>query len=153
MKTMIVATLTAGLVAAPMAMASGTIDDSTRALQIGSDHGISHFQSIELDNDDDNYLEIEGWVDEQWFVELDVRRDGTIRKEERRKRMDGPWGMTVEDATRYIEASAREGMTRVEELKIDASGHVEVEGDDDQGELEVNFRSGDSANATVERDS
>lgn len=157
MKAVIFATLatglTAGLAVVPFAMATGSIEEAKRALQIGSDHGITHFYSIELDDDDSNHLEIEGWIDEQWFVALDVNRAGTILKEERRRRIDGPWGMSAADATHYIDASVAQGMTRIEELKIDTSGHVEVEGEDAQGELEVNFSSTQPESISIERDS
>lgn len=145
MKTLITTTLAASLVAAPMAFASGTVDDVKRAVQIGSDYGITHFHSIELedDHDDNGSMEIEGWVDGEWFVEIDVYRDGSIRKEERRKRADGPWGISSGEVLDYLDASVNQGMSRVEEIKAEANGDIEVEGNNANGrELEIDYRTG-----------
>ncbi len=145
MKMITVTALAAALIVAPLAQASGTIDDARRAVQIGSDYGISHFHSVELEDDhsDDGSMEIEGWVDGEWYVELDVNSDGSIRKEERRKRKDGPWGMSSAETLGYIDASADQGMSRIEEIQVSANGEIEVEGDNADGrELEIDFRTG-----------
>ncbi|WP_100638326.1 hypothetical protein [Marinobacter salexigens] len=155
MKTLIASALAASLVGAPLAFASGTIDDAKRAIQIGSDYGISHFSSIELedDRDDDGSMEIEGWVDGEWYVELDVNSDGSIRKEERRKRTDGPWGLSAAEASDYIDASVNQGMSRIEEINSNARGDIEVEGDNADGqELEIDFRTGSLEPTKVDRD-
>ncbi|MDO6822819.1 hypothetical protein [Marinobacter sp. 1_MG-2023] len=155
MKTLIATALAASLVAAPQAFASGTIDDAKRAVQIGSDYGISHFHSIELedDRDDDGSMEIEGWVDNEWFVEIDVNNDGSIKKEERRKRADGPWGLSAAEVADYIDASVKQGMSRVEEIQINSRGEIEVEGDNADGqELEIDYRSGNMEPTRVDRD-
>ncbi|MBK1850467.1 hypothetical protein FE845_03890 [Marinobacter sp. 1-4A] len=155
MKTLIATALTASLVTAPLAFASGTVDDAKRAIQIGSDYGISHFHSIELedDRDDDGRMEIEGWVDGQWYVELDIDSDGTIQKEERRKRNDGPWGLTAADVEKYIDASAKQGINRIEDIKINAKGEIEVEGDNAEGqELEIDYHAGSMEPTRVDKD-
>ncbi|WP_417513098.1 hypothetical protein [Marinobacter sp.] len=155
MKTLIATALAASLVAAPQAFASGTIDDAKRAIQIGSDYGISHFHSIELEDDrnDDGSMEIEGWVDKDWYVEIDVNNDGSIRKEQRRKRADGPWGLSATQAADYIDASVQQGMSRIEEIKINTKGDIEVEGDNADGqELEIDYRSGSMEPIRVDRD-
>ena len=155
MKTLIATALTASLVTAPLAFASGTVDDAKRAIQIGSDYGISHFHSIELedDRDDDGSMEIEGWVDKEWYVEIDVNSDGSIRKEERRKRVDGPWGLSAAEAADYIDASVKQGMSRIEEIQINTRGDIEVEGDNAEGqELEIDYRSGSMEPTKVDRD-
>lgn len=155
MKTLIATALTASLVTAPLAFASGTVDDAKRAIQIGSDYGISHFHSIELEDDRDDVgsMEIEGWVDGQWYVELDIDSDGTIQKEERRKRNDGPWGLTAADVEKYIDASAKRGINRMEDIKINAKGEIEVEGDNAEGqELEIDFHTGSMEPTRVDKD-
>ncbi|MGO1749156.1 MAG: hypothetical protein ACTHZR_02645 [Marinobacter sp.] len=155
MKMIIATALAAGLAAAPLAQASGTIDDAKRAVQIGSDYGITHFHSIELEDDrnDDGSMEIEGWLDSEWYVEIDVNNDGSIRKEERRKRTDGPWGLSSADTLDYIDASVNQGMSRIEEIQADANGDIEVEGDNADGqELEVEFRTGSMEPTRVDKD-
>ncbi|WP_417538563.1 hypothetical protein [Marinobacter sp.] len=155
MKKLIASVLAASLVAAPLVFASGTIDDAKRAIQIGSDYGISHFHSIELEDDrnDDGNMEIGGWVDGEWFVELDVSSDGTIQKEERRKRTDGPWGLSAAEVSDYIDASMNQGMSRIEEISINAKGDIEVEGDNADGyELEIDFRNGSLEPTKIDKD-
>lgn len=153
MKMIVATTLAGALLAAPLAHASGSIDEARQAVDIGADYGITHVRSIELEDDDDDRMEIEGWVDNDWSVELDVNGDGSIRKEERRKHSDGPWGLSAADVRNYIDASTEAGMTRIEEIKVNASGYVEVEGYADNGqELEVDFRSGSVEPVKVERD-
>ncbi len=153
MNMIVVTTLAGALLTAPLAYASGSIDEARQAVGIGSDYGITHFRSIELEDDDDDRMEIEGWVDNDWSVELDVNGDGTIRKEERRKHSDGPWGLSSTEVLDFIDASTEAGMTRIEEIKVSSSGYIEVEGytATDQ-ELEVDFRSGSIEPVKVERD-
>ena len=153
MKTIMVTTLAGVLMAAPFAQASGSVDEAKQAVQIGSDYGITHFRSIELEDDDKDRMEIEGWVDNDWSVELDVNGDGSIRKEERRKHSDGPWGLSSEQVLDYIDASMEAGMARIEEIKVSSAGYVEVEGYTDDGrELEVDYRSGGLEPVKVEQD-
>ena len=153
MKMIVVTTLAGALLTAPLAYGSGSIDEARQAVGIGSDYGITHFRSIELEDDDDDRMEIEGWVDNDWSVELDVNGDGTIRKEERRKHSDGPWGLSSADVLDYIDATTEAGMARIEEIKVSSSGYVEVEGYTSNGqELEVDFRSGSMEPVKVERD-
>jgi hypothetical protein len=56
----------------------------------------------------------------------------------------------------YAEAAFGEGLTRIEEISVDTSGHVEVEGYDDSSkkdeegeELSVHFRLGDMTPSDV----
>jgi len=98
-------------------------------------------------------MEIEGWVDGQWYVELDIDSDGTIQKEERRKRNDGPWGLTAADVEKYIDASAKQGINRIEDIKINAKGEIEVEGDNAEGqELEIDYHAGSMEPTRVDKD-
>jgi len=139
----LVTTLVASLATASLAQAAGTVDEAKRAIQFGTDYGITHFHSIEIDDDfgiTDSRFELEGWVDAEWFVELDMNADGSIQKEQRRKRTDGPWGLSAEQALNYINASVNEGMQQIEEISIDARGNVEVEGHNAKGQkLDIDY--------------
>ena len=154
--TAVASTLAASLTAASLAQAAGTVDEAKRAVQIGADYGITHFHSIELDDDygiADSRIEIEGWVDSEWYVELDVNADGSIQKEQRRKRTDGPWGLSAQQALSYIDASVNEGMQQIEEISADARGDIEVEGSNTSGqELEIDFRTDSMAPRKIEID-
>lgn len=156
MKTILASALVAGLATAPLAHASGSMDDIRLAVQSGSDYGLTHFQSIEFDDDhgdDNDYLEIEGWLDGNWYVELDMASDGTITREDRRKRGSGPRGLNADESLEYAQASTQEGMTAFDEIDVDDSGRIEIEGDDANGrELEIDFRTGNLQPVKVERD-
>jgi hypothetical protein len=148
--------LVASLTAASMAQAAGTVDETRRAVQIGTEYGITHFHSIELDDDfgiADSRIELEGWVDSEWYVELDVNADGSIQKEQRHKRTDGPWGMSAEQALSYIDASVNEGMQQIEEISADSRGNIEVDGNNASGqELEIDYHSDSMTPRKVELD-
>lgn len=152
----IASTLVASLTAASLAQAAGTVDEAKRAVEIGTRYGITHFHSIELDDDfgnADSRIELEGWVDSEWYVELDVNADGSIQKEQRRKRSDGPWGLSAEQASNYIDASVNEGMQKIDEISANARGDIEVEGSTANGqELEIDYRSDSMTPRKVELD-
>lgn len=154
--TAIASALVASLAAASMVQAAGTIDEAKRAVQIGTEYGITHFHSIELDDDfgiADSRIELEGWVDSEWYVELDVNADGSIQKEQRRKRTDGPWGLSAEQALSYIDASVNEGIQQIEEVSVNSRGDIEVDGNNANGqELEIDYRSDSMTPRRVELD-
>lgn len=142
-KTMMGFALTAAMIVpaiipaiVPTAYAEVPIDRFEEALKAGNDYGISHYKEFEFD--DDGSVEIEGWIDKDWFVEIDVSGNGEVIHEERKRRKDGPWGMQDAEVRQTIEAAKTEGMTRLEEINISSGGQIEVEGEDDSGkEIEL----------------
>ena len=153
MKKTLTIALISGLVAAPAAFAKGSFDDADRMLQVGNNYGISHFQSIEFDDDHDNEIELEGWMGQDWFVELDLNGNGDIEREQRRKPKGNSYGLTAQEIQVFLDAARGQGMETIEELKIKRNGDIEVEGNDDNGrELEVDFRTGSLEPVKVERD-
>ncbi|MDX1551134.1 MAG: hypothetical protein ABJM11_10160 [Marinobacter sp.] len=155
MKTIIALTLAGSMISAPAAMAKGSFQDAERILQAGSDYGITQFRSIEFDEDDDDYddIELEGWVDSDWYVELDMKDDGSVGREQRRKHDGEVYGLSADDVRDYLKAAQAEGMDKLEEFKVSSSGNIEVEGDDSSGrEVEVDFRLGDLTPVKVQRD-
>ena len=153
MKKTLTIALISGLVAAPAAFAKGSFDDADRMLQVGNNYGISHFQSIEFDDDHDNEIELEGWMGQDWFVELDLNGNGDIEREQRRKPRGESYGLTAQEIQVFLDAARGQGMETIEELKIKRNGDIEVEGNDDNGrELEVDFRTGSLEPVKVERD-
>lgn len=77
MKKMIALTLAGTLAASPLAFAKGSLDDAETVLNAGSDYGITQFTNLEFDDDRDDPFEVEGWVDNEWYVELELSTDGT----------------------------------------------------------------------------
>ncbi|WP_143421450.1 hypothetical protein [Halovibrio salipaludis] len=156
MKTVAGITLLSALALAPMAQAAGSMEDVNRIVTAASDHGVSHFN--ELETEDGRMTEVEGWLDDEWHVEVAIDGSGDIGREERQKRIDGAWGMTTDQVRQYAEAAFGEGLTRIEEISVDTSGQVEVEGygkrsNGEEGEaLSVHFRLGDTTPSDVRRD-
>lgn len=153
MKTIIALALTGGMISAPAAMAMGSFEDAERILKAGSDYGITQFRSLELEYEDYDEIELEGWVDNNWYVELDMSDDGSINREQRRKHDGEPSGLTADEVRDYLKAAKAEGLDSLEELKVSSRGYIEVEGNDSSGrELEVDFRIGDLTPVRIESD-
>ncbi|MEX0739290.1 MAG: hypothetical protein WD071_08105 [Pseudohongiella sp.] len=121
-----------------------------QSVTLAEEYGITHFYELEFD--DGNRADIEGWVDDEWFVEIGLRGD-QIAQEERERRIDGPWGMTAGELRGYVQAAITEGMVSIEEIAINNQGIVEVEGEDANGrDIDVYFRTGDTEPESVQRD-
>lgn len=131
MKTtiMTIALSTAFLV--PPTYADTPIGQFDQALNASSKYGIKQYK--ELESDDDGKVEIEGWVDNEWYAEIEVSDKGEIIHEKRERRIDGAWGMEEADVRRVIEAAETEGMTTIDEISISSTGVIEVEGEDSEG--------------------
>src|SRR5690554_6312168 len=131
MKKIIVTALLSSLAISPLAMAAGSFEDADRAIKAGLDYGITHFRSIELDDDDD--MEVEGWIENGWYVEIDLDRNASIEKENRQNRGGERWGISAEDVRAYLGVARQNGMAMLEEIEVKSDGYVEVEGDDERG--------------------
>jgi len=153
MKKLIAMALAGGLVAAPLALAKGSFEDAERVLEAASDYGITRFHSIELDDYGPRPFEVEGWLDDGWFVELYMSTEGAIGPEKRRKHGAEAAGLTADEVRGYLQAARDQGMQQVEEINVNSHGEVEVEGKDPNGrDLEVDFRAGDFSPMKVDLD-
>ena len=155
MKTAASITLLSALAIAPMAQAADSTGDIDRIVTAASEHGITHFNELEFE--DDEMTEVEGWMDGEWYTEIKMTQSGEVIREKREKRIDGVWGMSADQVRDYAEAAFGEGMTRIEEIEVDEKGHVEVEGDGENGkdgddEMKVYFRLGDTSLSNVTYD-
>ncbi|RZU98404.1 PepSY domain-containing protein [Spiribacter vilamensis] len=157
MKTAASITLLSALAIAPMAHAADSTGAIDRIVTAASEHGITHFNELEFE--DDEMTEVEGWMDGEWYTEIKMTESGEVIREKREKRIDGVWGMSADQVRNYAEAAFGEGMTRIEGIEVDEKGHVEVEGDGDSengkdgdGEMKVYFRLGDTSLSNVTRD-
>ncbi|NWO05115.1 MAG: hypothetical protein HLX50_05275 [Alteromonadaceae bacterium] len=152
MKNLMTITLIGTLATAPLALAQTRVDQIEPFISAGTDYGISQFRSIEFDDDHYDDVELEGWTND-WYVELDLNGDASIRKEERRKYQREPYGLSAQEVRNYLEAASAEGMHTVEEIKIDRRGEVDIEGEDSSDrELELEFRNGELKPIRIERD-
>lgn len=152
MNKLTVFVLVSSAISAPLASAA-TLDDVRKTLAAGSDYGVQEFRKVEFDDDYRGEMEIEGWIDNEWYVELDLDRDGQIQKEQRKRDRGERYGLPSSEVTAYIEAAQSEGMDSFDELTVSRRGNIEVEGRDDRGrELEVDFRTGSLEVIRIERD-
>lgn len=114
--------------------------------------GFQRYEEIEAQRQDS--VEIEGWLDDEWYADVRLSlSSGESLREERRRLTRGAWGMTAEEVRQAAEVAANEGMITFEGLQVEESGMIEIEGEDENGrDLEVQIRQGESRVASVEHD-
>lgn len=154
-KMILVGTLASLMAAATLAQAGDSRLPAERLDDIlaqASAFGFTHFEEIEVK--DENSVEIEGWIDDEWQAEVRLSLEsGESLEEERKRREGGAWGMNEDDVRLAMEAAVAEGLAEFEEIQVDRDGRVEVEGRDGEGrELEVKSRQGEGGTSEVERD-
>lgn len=153
MKMISASALVLAATVAPLAYSSGTLEDVESVVQAGQDHGVTHFENIEFDEGGNERIEIEGWLDGGWFVEVDMDTDGSVVQEERSKRSDGPRGLTPDEVRDYANAASTEGIVQFDEIDVNSSGRIEIEGDDAGGhDLEIDFQAGSLQPTRVDRE-
>jgi hypothetical protein len=125
------------------------IDD---VLTHGNDYGFTHYEEISIKSR--GRVEIEGWLDDEWYADVDISLDnGETLKEERKRLVSGAWGMSDEDVRQALNIASQEGMVEFEDIDIDKSGMIDIEGIDENGrELEISLRQGSDQVSNVDRD-
>lgn len=85
---------------------------------------------------------------------MDISLDnGETLKEERKRLVSGAWGMSDEDVRQALNIASQEGMVEFEDIDIDKSGMIDIEGIDENGrELEISLRQGSDQVSNVDRD-
>lgn len=131
------------------ALPVGSLD---AVLERGAAYGFTHY--LELEAKERGQVEIEGWLDEEWQAEVRLALEsGELYKESRKRRDDGPWGMSEAEVRLAMEVAVAEGMAEFEEVEIKRDDLIEIEGRDEDGrELEVTTRRGEEEALKVERD-
>lgn len=153
MKTFALMGLVAGIAVTPLAIADARLEDAKRAVALGTDYGIVSFESLEFDDDRHEEVEIEGWLEDGWHVELEINSNGEIEREKRSRYDREPYGISASDLVRYIEAASAEGMEWFEDIEISARGYVSIEGDDQRNDgLDIDFRVGSFEPVRIDRD-
>ena len=125
------------------------IDD---VLTHASDYGFTHYEEISIKSR--GRVEVEGWLDEEWYADVDFSLDnGETLKEKRERLISGAWGMSEDDIRQALDVASQEGMIEFEDLDIDQSGIIDIEGRDENGrELEISVRQGSSDVTQIDRD-
>ena len=125
------------------------IDD---VLTHSNDYGFSHYEEISVKGR--GRVEVEGWLDEEWYADVDFSLDNGETLEEKRERLiTGAWGMSEDDIRHALDVARQEGMAEFEDLDIDKSGIIDIEGRGENGrELEISVRQGSSEVTQIDRD-
>ena len=114
----------AGSVQADDALAMDRIDD---VLNHANDYGFSHYEEISIESS--NRVEVEGWLDEEWYADVDFSLDnGETLQEQRERQITGAWGMSEDDIRQALDVASQEGMVEFESLDINKNGIIDVEG-------------------------
>tara|TARA_R110001599_G_scaffold43600_4_gene130320 strand:+ start:755 stop:1234 length:480 start_codon:yes stop_codon:yes gene_type:complete len=139
----------AGSVQADDALAMDRIDD---VLNHANDYGFSHYEEISIESS--NRVEVEGWLDEEWYADVDFSLDnGETLQEQRERQITGAWGMSEDDILQALDVASQEGMVEFESLDINKNGIIDVEGRGENGrELEISVRQGSSDVTQIDRD-
>ncbi len=155
MKKMLLIPTSALLLAAAAGSAQADTQPMDRIddiLTYAADYGFSHIEEINVD--DRGRVELEGWLDDEWYADVDFSIDnGESLQEERKRLITGAWGMSEEDIRQALDAASQEGMTEFESIDIDKSGIIDVEGREQNGrELELSLRQGSFEVTQMDRD-
>lgn len=153
-KTLMIASATALTLVAGSAQADGNLglDRVDAVLERAQTFGFTHIEEIEAKGRD--VVEVEGWLDDEWYADVRLPLDGgDPLREERKRLVTGAWGMTAEDVRQAFTSAGTEGMTAFESLQIDEAGRIEIEGRGQNGrELEITTRQGQDGVVAVEND-
>ncbi|MGO3698925.1 MULTISPECIES: PepSY domain-containing protein [Halomonas] len=116
------------------------------------DYGFTHYEEISIKSR--GRAEVEGWLDDEWYADVEFSLDnGETLKEERKRLITGAWGMSEEDVRQALEAARKEGMSEFEDIDIDKGGIIDIEGRDENGrELEISLRQGSYEITEIDRD-
>ncbi|EHJ93946.1 hypothetical protein [Vreelandella boliviensis] len=125
------------------------IDD---VLTHANDYGFSHYEEVSIKSR--GRVEVEGWLDDEWYADVEISLDnGDTLKEKRERLISGAWGMSEDDIRQALDVASQEGMVEFEDLDIDESGIIDIEGRDENGrELEISVRQGSSEVTQIDRD-
>lgn len=153
-KSLMIASATTLALVAGSAQADGSLglDRIDAVLDRAQTFGFTHIEEIEAKGRD--AVEVEGWLDDEWYADarLSLNSDEVLR-EERKRLVTSAWGMTADDVRQALSSAGAEGMTEFESLQIDEAGNIEIDGRGQNGrELEVTTRQGQDGVIGVERD-
>lgn len=128
------------------------MDRINDVLTHANDYGFSHYEEVSIKSR--GRVEVEGWLDEEWYADVEFSLDdGETLQEKRERLITGAWGMNEDDIRQALDVASQEGMVEFEDIDIDESGMIEVEGRDENGrELEISLRQGTGQINNIDRD-
>lgn len=121
-------------------------------LERASQYGFGHYEEISVD--DGARIEIEGWRDDGWQLDIDMlTEDGSLVHEEQRKSQIPDWSLTGDEVQQALASARDAGLQRFSQLDVDDSGHLEIEGYDAQNrEIDLRMNGADFTVNGVEHD-
>ncbi|WP_280562773.1 PepSY domain-containing protein [Chromohalobacter sp. 48-RD10] len=121
-------------------------------LNDASTYGFTHYDEVAID--DGNRLEVEGWRDDGWQLDIDMLiEDGSLVHEKRHKDTIPDWSLTSDELHQALSNAQESGMQRFSELDVDERGHVDIEGYDAQNsEIDIRLERNDLTVTGVEHD-
>ncbi|MBZ5488744.1 PepSY domain-containing protein [Halomonas aquamarina] len=155
MKKMFVIPTSALLFAAAVGSAQADslpIDRIDDVLGHAAAYGFTQYEEISIE--DRGRAEVEGWLDDEWYADVEFSIDsGETLQEQRERLITGAWGMSEDDIRQALQVARQEGMTEFEDIDIDKSGIIDIEGRDESGrELEISVRQGSADVTRIDRD-
>ncbi len=155
MKKMLIIPTSALLFAAAVGSAQADslpIDRIDDVLGHASAYGITQYEEISIDGR--GRAEVEGWLDDEWYADVEFSIDsGETLQEQRERLITGAWGMSEDDIRQALQVAQQEGMTEFEDIDIDKNGIIDIEGRDESGrELEISVRQGSTDVTQIDRD-
>lgn len=105
--------------------------------------GFQSFEEIETGRN--GRVDVEGWLDDEWYAEVRFALEGgESLKEERMRREGGAWGLSEAEVREAMRLAVAEGLAEFSEIQVDRDGRVEIDGWSADGrELEIKSRGGE----------
>lgn len=155
MKKMLIIPTSAVLLTAAVGTAQAdslAMDRIDEVLTHANDYGFTHFEEVSIKSR--GRAEVEGWLDDEWYADVSFSIDDGETLEEKRERLiSGAWGMSEDDIRQALDVASQEGMVEFEDMDIDESGVIEIEGRGENGrELEISVRQGSYDITQMDRD-
>jgi hypothetical protein len=145
--------LTGGLSTAALADDGSLSPGKLESLLNDTDaYGFTHYDEVAID--DGSRLEVEGWRDDGWQLDIDMLvEDGSLVHEKRHKDTIPNWSLTSDELHQALSNAQDAGMKRFAELDVDERGHVDIEGYDAQNsEIDIRLERNDLTVTGVEHD-
>lgn len=94
-------------------------------------HGFTAYEEIAVE--DGGRIEMEGWRDDGWQLDVEMLlSDGSLTREAQQRSDIPQWNLAGSDVEQALNVARQSGLQRFESLDVDESGHLDIEGYDNQ---------------------
>ncbi len=131
---------------------SVTFAELDSLLASAGQHGLTAFEEIAVENG--GRIEMEGWRDDGWQLDVELlQSDGSLTREAQQRSDIPDWSLAGSDVEQALSVAQRSGLQRFESLDVDKSGHLDIEGYDNQHrEIELRLDASDFTVIGVDND-